>query len=123
VLALGKSVSRIPRAATAMANGCIGARGYRIANKREREAHRDRIYLARKLSQAIRQILRRGGAYFLPEAILDISRFIYCSINGCMGNADLELLFGPSKAAWEGDAAIIDTGEKRSEDSCYGFSG
>ena len=32
-------------------------------------------------------------------------------------------LFGPSKAAWEGDAAIIDTGEKQSQGSCYGYLG
>jgi hypothetical protein len=48
---------------------------------------------------------------------------LYCSINGCLRNPDLELLFGQLKAAWESDAAIIDTGETQLQGSCYGFLG
>lgn len=65
--------------------------------------------------------MRRG--MLLREAALDISRFIYCFLSGCLNNTDLELSFGQSKAAWEGHAATIDTGEKRSGGSYYGFLG
>ena len=59
----------------------------------------------------------------LREAALDVSRFIYCFFSGCSNNADLVLSFGQSNAAWGDHAAIIDTGEKRSEGSYYGFLG
>jgi hypothetical protein len=64
VLALGRSVSRIPRAANSKANGYIGVRGYTIASKEEQGAHRDRTYLGRKLWPAIRHTLKCGGTCF-----------------------------------------------------------